>query len=156
MNDLQKHGLAVIKRVRREHIANASKPHGGTACDRDEAKAKAYALWLVARDGVELPDYGEVRVEWNGILSAYRTKRNVDRWTGETTEAAVWCKRISAVLYGHKKDVYNTRKNGSRGAWLYSEFVTDFRVELPNWEFEPRPAELCAEPELELELERAA
>lgn len=51
--------------------------------------------------------------------------------------------RVRAIKWGHMQDVYTTRKDGRRGAFLYQEFVEEFRVEIPHWNFVHPPIEEC-------------
>jgi hypothetical protein len=103
----------------------------------DEKTAEAYARWLAARDGIALPTGCKVRVEWSGVYSKFKT-RNVHHWSGTKTQEA-YLKRIRAVSWGKDHEVFNTRKDGRRGAWLYNEFRAELTIEIPHWDFEPAP-----------------
>lgn len=116
--------------------------------DYNAAQAVKYALWLAARDGVVIPAGLTRRVVWSGIYSATKT-RNVHHWNGTQTQAA-YLKRVRAVEWGREHEVYNTRKDGKRGAWLYNEFRAELTIEIPNWDWEPK------EPVEEIELEAMA
>lgn len=92
-----------------------------SSADYNEGRALQYAKWLAARDGVELPKL-KTKCVWSGV---YRGAR--------------WQRRIRAVEWGRDEDVYNTRKDGRRGAWLYTRFVPELTIEIPNWDFDPEP-----------------
>lgn len=62
----------------------------------------------------------------------------------------IHCRRVQAVEWGHDEEVYNTRKDGRQGAYIYTKFVAELRIEIPNWDFDPR------QPVEEIDLEMAA
>lgn len=101
---------------------------------RDERRALEYARWIARRDGLTIPAL-KTKVIWCGIYSAHET-RNVRHWSGVKTQAAHF-DRIRAVAWGCDHRVYNIRKDGSRGAYLYTEFRPEFTIELPHWDWEP-------------------
>jgi hypothetical protein len=103
-----------------------------TTDDYNEQRAIAYALWLVERDGIELSK-GKTRCNWSGFRSAYRTRQHRGK------DHAVYCRRVESVAWGFEEDVFNTRKDGRRGAFLYKKFVEETRVPIPNWDFEQVP-----------------
>lgn len=105
-----------------------------TADEYNEGKAKAYVRWLANRDGITIPALKQ-RVIWSGFYSATKT-RNVKHYNGVRTQPA-FMKRIEAVEWGHKEPVYNTRKDGRRGAYLYSNWICELRIDIPHWDWEP-------------------
>ena len=114
---------------------------------REEAKVIAYARWLASRDGIEIQSSYEyackISVDWRTVYSRYR--KRVRRFWNGTHEVETTYKRAAAVEWGHDESVYNTRKDGRQGAFLYRQFVCDVRIEIPNWDFEHPPIELCEE-----------
>lgn len=118
------------------------------ATQYNAAQALKYARWLAARDGVTIPAGLKSKVVWSGVTSATKT-RNVHHWNGTRTQAA-YLKRVQAVAWGRDHEVYNTRKDGRRGAWLYNEFRAELTIEIPNWDWEP------TEPVEQFELEELA
>jgi hypothetical protein len=123
------------------------KPHvPPTSRDRDatrgERHAIEYAEWLCKRDGREVPSHcHHTHIVWNSVeVGTHERKR---KWGGTQT-VIVTEPRVEAVEWGHMREVYNERKDGRRGAWLYNEFVAEFRVDFPNWDFNP------AEPQEEI------
>lgn len=96
--------------------------------ETEEKKAQQYARWLAARDGIKIPTCGTIRLDWSGVYSKTRK-------TGRGH--AIYERRIRAVQWGHKEPVYNTRKDGRRGAWAYDKWVVDFEIGLPNWDWQP-------------------
>jgi hypothetical protein len=80
-----------------------------------------YARWLAARDGIALPT-SKPRVDWSWVYIQATGKNE---------------RRIRGVSWGHEKDVYNTRKDGRRGAWSHRIFVADVTVAIPNWDWRP-------------------
>jgi hypothetical protein len=114
-----------------------AKRQGGMDSKRyNEVRAIAYAKWLAERDGIELPKM-ECRVVWSGFVSGSKTRKRT-RWDGSVEVNKAWCNRISAVEWGREHEVYNTLKNGRRGAWLYNEFRAELTIEIPHWDFEPQ------------------
>ena len=73
---------------------------------------------------------------WSGVYSATRM-HTTKKWDGSKHVAGVYEKRAAAVEWGRERPVYNTRRDGKQGAWLYDEFVATFRIDLPNWDFNP-------------------
>jgi hypothetical protein len=106
-----------------------------TKIERDAEIAEKYARWLAARDGVSIP-HGKIRVDWRHVYGEHRT-RPVKKWDGTIRPQQIAERRACAVEWGHEEEVYNTRKDGKRGAWLYNQFVADLRIEIPNWDFDP-------------------
>jgi len=124
---------AVKGRKIKPHVPSL-RPDRDTARKIDERRAHEYAEWLCRRDGREIPDCRTSRCVWNSVeIGEHQRKR---RWGGSQT-VIVSSHRIQAVEYGHMREVHNTRKDGKQGAWLYNEFVAEFRVDLPNWDFNP-------------------
>jgi hypothetical protein len=68
----------------------------------DDQKAVQYACWIAARDGIALP---------NGSVSVY--------WSGITTRAGKWSKRVFSVTF--------RSRDGKEGQI----------INLPNWDFDP-------------------
>lgn len=119
----------------------------GTAEEYNARRAVQYAEWLAERDGLAVPAERNIkaRCDWTGIYSKART-RNSRRWDGSLSEQPAYLKRVRAVEWGTewKEEVYNTRKDGKRGAWSHNlmHFDVLLRVEIPNWDFEhPEPVE---------------
>lgn len=108
----------------------------------NELAAMRYARWLLVREGKEVPVL-ECRVEWGGVYSLHKTRQH-KCWNGETAKREIYCRRVRAVIWGRKKTpVYNTRKDGRRGAWSHDTFEIEMRVVIPHWDFEHPPIELC-------------
>jgi hypothetical protein len=87
-----------------------------------EQAAIAYARWLAARDGIALPT-SRPRVEWSSVFNPETNKNE---------------RRIRAVSWGREESVFNTRKDGRRGAWSHNAFVADVTVVIPNWSWQPQ------------------
>lgn len=104
----------------------------------NEQRAKLYAEWLAARDGIEIPLDLKCVVDWSGINSAYR-KHKTKRWDGSPSETPAFQRRIQSVSWGRKQERFNTRKDGQRGAWTHNEFVAEITIQIPNWDFEHPP-----------------
>jgi hypothetical protein len=98
-----------------------------------ERTAILYAEWLARRDGVALPGGNErPKAEWSGVYS--KTRKGA---RGQ----AIYERRICSVAWGHKEPVYNTRKDGRRGAWLYDQFVPVLTITIPHWDWQPEVTE---------------
>ncbi len=111
----------------------------GTADEYNEKLASRYVQYLAARDGLKIPSL-KSRVVWSGFYSAWRT-RNVRSYSGASNQP-VYCRRVQAIEWGHEEERYNERKDGRRGAWTHNEFVPEFRIDIPHWDFEhPEPVE---------------
>lgn len=88
--------------------------------DRNKARAIEYAKWLAARDGLELPNSPKIR----------------------------FCIYSGQVQWGREEDVYNTRKDGRRGAWQGKCFEAEFTIQIPHWGWTPaEPVEEILESE---------
>jgi len=110
--------------------------------DASERHAYEYAAWLCQRDGREVPKgLHHSRIVWGSVEIGTHTRKR--RWGG-TQEISVTHARVQAIEWGHMREVHNERKDGKQGAWLYNEFVPEFRVDFPNWDFNP------AEPQEEI------
>lgn len=116
----------------------------------DERRAIQYARWLAARDGKAIPALPVCRVQWDGIYSATETRTIVSGYPKRPQAIAAYLKRIRAVEWGWDEKVYNTRKDGTRGAYLCTEFRAEFTIEIPHWDWEP--AAPIEETELEFRL----
>ena len=110
----------------------------------NEGRAIAYAEWIAKRDGIQISN-GKIRCAWSGFYSAW-SKRN-QRFYGGAKEVELYCHRICAVEWGHEEEVYNVRKDGRRGAWSHNQWVAESRIDIPHWDFEHPPLELCEENE---------
>jgi hypothetical protein len=104
-----------VKGYRVKHRVTNGLKSGETPTEYNESRAIKYVRWLANRDGVVIPYGKDVRITYR-LNSASK-------------------KRISAVEFGHKEEVYNTLKSGKRGAFLYKQFVCDLRIEIPHWDF---------------------
>jgi hypothetical protein len=119
LTELERDNLARVKAIRARLKRCPRVP-----TDWSQA-AIAYAMWLAKRDGITIPtDCEKPRAVWSGV-----NKLRGSKWIFE--------RRIRAVSWGHEKDVYNTRKNGKRGAFLYRAFEAELTIELPHWDWQP-------------------
>ncbi len=97
----------------------------------DESRGLAYARWLAQRDGTKLPTTGKIQYEWDSVDSRTQFRTHYGRSSPRQEH------RLRAIRWGRDEKVYATRKDGKRGAFLYKQFVTDFRFELPHWDWNP-------------------
>jgi hypothetical protein len=130
---------------------------GPTDRQINEEAALKYARWLATRDGKDVQRYrtrfeqrdefwvrDSYRVEWGCVESKHKRRRRRPRWTGGfSAEFPAMLDRVRAVEFGTARNVYNERKDGRQGAYLYTEFVSEIRIEIPHWDFEYPPLELC-------------
>lgn len=93
-------------------------------------KALAYARWLAARDGVALPTNNQLKIK-----AVWRTVRSKTRGSFKTRCPRQ--RRIAAVAWGQDEERFFRRKDGQRGAYTHTEFVEEFRFDLPNWDWVP-------------------
>lgn len=112
---------------------------GDAAKELNEWHAVEYVNWIAKRDGLTIPLCPVQKIIWSGIYSAHETHTH-RRYDGTLVKSPRYLHRIQAVAWGHNEEIYNTRKNGQRGAYLYTSFVEEFRIEIPHWDFEPAPA----------------
>jgi hypothetical protein len=70
-----------------------------------------------------------INIFWSGVYKKRKTGR------------PIYERRIRAVRWGRDEEVYNTRKDGRRGAWRFTQFVVDFEFPLPNWDWQPEMTE---------------
>jgi hypothetical protein len=104
-----------------------------------EQTAIEYVRWLAKRDGVALPENhwrNQPRAMWSGVYSKTRKRAGGH---------PIFERRIQCVEWGHEEEVFNTRKDGKRGAWLYNKWVCEVRFTLPNWDFQPDLIEVSAD-----------
>ena len=122
-----------------------------------EETALTYARWLAAKRGIEVPQAGlrgprsygysmptgvtYACVQWADVYEG-RTRKRTRKWSGEVVYVQIATRRIRAVQWGYERGVYNTRKNGKQGAWLYNEFVPELEIELPHWDWVPKVIDL--------------
>ena len=98
----------------------------GTNDAYNEERAIAYAKWLAVRDGITIPKGydSKTRIDWSGVY-----------------EGRTYRKRIRAVEWGNRwtEEIYNTRKDGRRGAYSHTveHFDAKLRVEIPHWAWLP-------------------
>lgn len=147
---VEQDAVTIEQSQERLHYHTPKSRGDATADAYNERRAIDYAAWLANRDGLAVPAERNIkkRCDWSGIYSEVKT-RTGRHWDGNrfTMKAqATYIKRIRAVEWGteSKEEVYNTRKDGRRGAWLHNitHFEVMLRVEIPHWDFEhPEPVE---------------
>ena len=108
-----------------------------TAHNAGEKQAIGYVRWLAGRDKIEIySGYScKTRCDWRDVDIPGKTVGR--HYYNGTRQVQATEKRISAVEHGHEEEVFKIRKDGSRGAFLYKQFVCDVRIEIPNWDFVP-------------------
>lgn len=96
-----------------------------TVLDYNTQQARKYIAWIAKRDGISLP-HGEPRAINASVMIGNK-----------------YCPRIRGIAWGYDEEIYNTRKDGRRGAFLYKQWVETSRIEIPNWDFVHPPIEQC-------------
>ena len=107
-----------------------------------EKLALRYVQWLAQRDGLTIPSRLKSRCVWSGFTSKYKTRTIGAREWREARTQEAYCRRVQAVEWGREEERYATRKDGLRGAWTHNEWVAEFRIDIPHWDFEhPEPVD---------------
>jgi hypothetical protein len=84
------------------------------------------------------------RVEWGHVESKHKRRCRRPRWQGDAAaEFPATLERVRAVEFGFGRNTHNERRDGRQGAYRYTEFVPEIRIEIPHWDFEHPPLEWC-------------